>query len=96
VDIGLYQYFAENVIPPPLAQFEMILGPRTGFRRFDFRYSNLVAEADNFGSALQGIPLSGPEFKTIFWYVNLSKISSCTQGISMPNLVQIGESVLLL
>jgi hypothetical protein len=65
---------------------------------------NLIAETNNFGlgtvllscsvSELQEPASPGLELITLFRRFNLCKISSCSQGVSMPSLVKIGISVL--
>jgi hypothetical protein len=73
---------------------------------FDLSSCNLLAETNNFVlravllsclvSELQKPPSPGLKPRAVFWSFDHSKIYSWFQGISMPSLVQIGESVLKL
>jgi hypothetical protein len=78
--------------------------PRTVSRDCDHCSCNILSATNNFAldvcllsclvSELQERPSPGLELGTIFQSFHLSKISSCSQGLSMPRLVEVGLSVL--
>jgi hypothetical protein len=78
--------------------------PRTVYRDCDLWSCNILSATNKFAldtfllsclvSELQEPSSPGLELGTIFRNCYLSKISYCSQGLSMPCLVEVGVSVL--
>jgi hypothetical protein len=78
--------------------------PRIVCQGCDFCFCNLHSETNNFAlvaflltcldSKLQKSPAVGLKLRILFQSFCISKISSCSQGVSMPHLMQVCLSIL--